>query len=155
WHLPAPSGTRRLAATIPAIAHAVLALSPGVGGSLVSPAVWATGQFALPHPAGILLDYEWVQGEGAPVPVSDLCYTYDPPALDTAVQSVPPPVCPDGDGYIVGTPVIGSYQSLAYDGVGRGWFETYLGGTWGVKEATAFVGAARWNGIRLLWLDVG
>ncbi|MHB8451792.1 MAG: hypothetical protein ACYDAQ_15300 [Mycobacteriales bacterium] len=67
WHLPAPSGTRRLAATIPAIAHAVLALAPGVGGTLVSPAVWATGQFALPHPAGILLNYEWVQGEGAGV----------------------------------------------------------------------------------------
>lgn len=159
WHLPAPPGTRRLAASIPEIAHSVLALAPGVGDTIVAPVVWATGQFALPHPAGILLNFDWTQGSGAPVPEEDYCLTYDPGMLADAAASVPPPVCPGG------LALTGEYGSLSippplnslldYDGYGFGWTETYVGGTWGVKQATAFAGVAHSNGIRLLWLDVG
>ncbi|MHB8449988.1 MAG: hypothetical protein ACYDAQ_06010 [Mycobacteriales bacterium] len=157
WHLPAPVGTRRLSATIPVIAHSLLAVAPGVGNTLVSSYVTAAGQFLMPHPAGFMVDVEWMQGVD-PAPVFDeedaACWAYDPSSLATAVQAAPAELCPGGAGG-EGGPIVINRPPIRYGGVGTGWYATYVGGTWQQKVALAVTGVTSSASIRLIWLDVG
>jgi hypothetical protein len=149
--LPALAGTQSLSAAIPAVSYSVVSSSPGAAGTAVAPVISVSGEFALPHRWGLLINDQWATVEDGADGFSGACY-YGASTLSDATEPAPWIVCPGG---VSGQANQAGVSPGTETAVGGGDAVGLQPGTFGMKAAEGALGVVENADVRLIWLDWG